>query len=41
MMIACPEEIAYAKGWISKEELLAQARRLAKNEYGQYLKSLV
>ncbi len=39
--IACLEEIAYAKGWISKEELLAHARRLAKNEYGQYLKSLV
>jgi len=39
--IACLEEIAFAKGWISKAELLAQARRLEKNEYGRYLKSLV
>jgi glucose-1-phosphate thymidylyltransferase len=35
--IACIEEIAYQQGYISKEKLLALARRYAKNEYGQYL----
>lgn len=39
--IACLEEIAFAKGWIDRGQLLAQARRLEKNEYGRYLKSLV
>ena len=39
--IACLEEIAFSKGWIGKAELLKQARRLEKNEYGKYLKSLV
>ena len=39
--IACLEEIAYYKGWIDREQLLAQARRLAKNEYGKYLRGLV
>jgi len=39
--IACLEEIAFNKGWIDRGQLLAQARRLEKNEYGKYLKSLV
>ena len=39
--IACLEEIAYAKGWIDRGQLLAQAQRLEKNEYGRYLKSLL
>jgi glucose-1-phosphate thymidylyltransferase len=39
--IACLEEIAFNKGWIDRSQLLAQARRLEKNEYGKYLKSLV
>ena len=39
--IACLEEIAFAKGWIDRGQLLAQARRLEKNEYGRDLKSLV
>ena len=35
--IACPEEIAFASGWISREELVAQAQKLAKSDYGRYL----
>ena len=41
LRIACPEEIAYHQGWISDDGLLALAEPLAKNGYGQYLKSLV
>lgn len=35
--IACLEEIAYLNGWISKEELMADAKDLMKNQYGRYL----
>ena len=37
LKIACPEEIAFNKGFISAEELEAVAKPLAKNGYGQYL----
>jgi len=37
LKIACIEEIAYEKGCISKENLLALAEPLKKNQYGQYL----
>ena len=37
LKIACLEEIAYTKGWISKETLMALAEPLKKNQYGQYL----
>jgi glucose-1-phosphate thymidylyltransferase, short form len=37
LKIACLEEIAYNKGWISKEKLLETANFLSKNQYGQYL----
>ncbi|MBU5592509.1 glucose-1-phosphate thymidylyltransferase RfbA [Clostridium sp. MSJ-4] len=37
LYIACIEEIAYRKGFISKEELIALAEPLSKIEYGQYL----
>ncbi|XTR37213.1 glucose-1-phosphate thymidylyltransferase RfbA [Paraclostridium tenue] len=35
--IACLEEIAYRKGYISKEQLLELAKPLMKTEYGKYL----
>ncbi|TGL37133.1 glucose-1-phosphate thymidylyltransferase RfbA [Leptospira perdikensis] len=37
LKIACPEEIAYRKGYISKKELENLAEPLKKNGYGQYL----
>lgn len=39
--VACLEEIAYRKGWLSKEAVLAQAKVLSKTQYGQYLRLLV
>lgn len=35
--ISAPEEIAYRKGWISKEELIASAERYGKSAYGEHL----
>ena len=35
--IACLEEIAYLKGWITKEQLLEDIEPLKKNQYGMYL----
>lgn len=40
LKIGCIEEIAYRKGWISKDELHAIAEPLVKSGYGQYLLSL-
>jgi glucose-1-phosphate thymidylyltransferase len=40
-MVACPEEIAYRKNWISAEQLLQLATPLKKNAYGQYLKKII
>ena len=37
LKIACLEEIAYRKGYISKEQLTELAKPLLKNQYGQYL----
>jgi glucose-1-phosphate thymidylyltransferase len=37
LRIACPEEIAFAAGWIDRAQLLEQAARLSKSSYGQYL----
>lgn len=41
LKIACLEEIAYQKGWITKEQLMAQGEALKKNQYGQYLLNLL
>ncbi|MBQ9671249.1 MAG: glucose-1-phosphate thymidylyltransferase RfbA [Prevotella sp.] len=35
--VACLEEIAFKRGWISKEQLAELAKPMLKNEYGQYL----
>ncbi|AEH46348.1 glucose-1-phosphate thymidyltransferase RmlA [Parageobacillus thermoglucosidasius] len=37
LKVACLEEIAYRKGYISREQLLKLAEPLKKNSYGQYL----
>ncbi len=41
LKVACLEEIAYKRGWITKEKLEEVAKQMAKNEYGKYLLSLV
>lgn len=41
LKVCCPEEIAWRRGWINDEQLLAQAHPLAKSGYGQYLQRLV
>jgi glucose-1-phosphate thymidylyltransferase len=40
MKIACPEEVAYQMGFITRAELLKLAAALDKSGYGQYLRSL-
>lgn len=37
LKVACIEEIAFEKGYISKDNLLALAEPLKKNQYGEYL----
>jgi len=37
LKVACLEEIAYKRGWISKEKLKEIALPMAKNDYGRYL----
>ena len=41
LQAGCPEEIAYAMGWITTEELRARAALFAKNSYGEYLLRLL
>ncbi len=42
LKIACPEEIAFHKGWIDAEQLTRLAEPFGKhNEYGQYLRGIV
>lgn len=41
LRISCPEEIAFRKGYIDKEQLARLAQCMLKNGYGQYLMSLV
>jgi glucose-1-phosphate thymidylyltransferase len=40
LKVACIEEIAFEKGYISKKNLLAIASEMKNNQYGQYLLSL-
>ena len=39
--VACLEEIAFNQGWLSKEQVLQIGQSMSKNDYGQYLISLV
>jgi len=41
LMVACPEEIAFAQHWITAEDVACLAQPLAKNGYGQYLLNLI
>ena len=41
LMVACPEEIAWRKGFISTEQVKALAAPLAKNHYGRYLLKMI
>jgi glucose-1-phosphate thymidylyltransferase len=40
MMISCPEEIAYRRGYIDINQLISSARQYEGNGYGQYLLDL-
>jgi glucose-1-phosphate thymidylyltransferase len=37
LKVACPEEIAFRSGWITRGDLETMARPMLKNGYGQYL----
>ncbi len=41
LKIACPEEVAWSKGYISNEQLKSLAHPLRNNAYGEYLLSLL
>jgi len=40
LMISCPEEIAYRRGFITKQQLKALTESMAENSYTEYLKRL-
>lgn len=37
MLVGSPDEISYAAGWISRDDLAARAKQFGKNDYGKYL----
>jgi glucose-1-phosphate thymidylyltransferase len=41
LKVACPEEIAFRKGWVDAAQLEALAQPMLKNLYGQYLMSVL
>ncbi len=38
--ISAPEEIAYRKGWITKDDLIRSSEKYGKSDYGKYLKTV-
>ena len=41
MKVACLEEIAFRKGWLSKAQVAEQVKILSKTDYGRYLENLI
>ena len=41
LQIACLQEIAYEKGWMTRDDVRASVRDMLKTEYGQYLLRLI
>ena len=41
LQIACLQEIAYANGWMTQEELRASVKDMLKTEYGAYVMRLI
>jgi glucose-1-phosphate thymidylyltransferase len=41
LKVACLEGIAYRKGWIDEEKMRHLAQPMLKNQYGQYLLSVI
>lgn len=41
IVMSCLEEIAYKKGWLSKEKILEQAKIMKNNTYGKHLYNVV
>lgn len=41
LKVSCPEEIAYRKGFISREQLQKLSEPLLKNNYGKYLQKII
>ena len=41
LKVACPEEIAFRKGWVDAGQLEKLAQLMLKNPYGQYLMSVL
>ncbi len=41
LKVACIEEIAYRKGYIDTQQLMNNAEKMLKNQYGQYLQKII
>jgi glucose-1-phosphate thymidylyltransferase len=41
LKVACLEEIAYSRGWLTKNALLQSAKIMSKNSYGRYLMEII
>jgi len=41
IVMSCLEEIAYKRGWISKEQVLEAAELMKKNAYGKHLFNVI